>query len=71
MRSTMWSPNQMGLLRATYNTHTPKWQFSTVREPRELGLSELTLVTLEADVRMGITQDIRLLHDIISQQQKL
>lgn len=53
-------------------THTTKSSDEyTVRELSELGSPELTLVTLEAGIRMGVIQDISLLHNIISQWQKL
>lgn len=45
----MRSPNQMCLLCATYNTHTPKGRFYTVGELSESGPPDVTLVMLEAD----------------------
>lgn len=52
-------------------TYTTKNDNYIVTYLSELGPPELTLVTWEADLKMGVIQDISMLHNIISQWQEL
>lgn len=63
------SPRRVTCVQCT--THTTKSDDYTVEELSESGPPELPLAMLEAGLRMGVIQDTSMLHNIISQWQKV